>query len=52
MPETYVLLGQIRAQRGNFKGAEEMFTKAAEVESLASCPPIWRPATFTFSPRT
>jgi len=32
-PEPYVLMGQTRAQRGDRKGAEEMFMKASEVDA-------------------
>ena len=33
MPQPYILIGQILAQRGNLKGAEEKFAKAAEVDA-------------------
>ena len=32
MPEPYTLMGLVRAQQGNPRGAEELFTKAAEVD--------------------
>jgi len=37
MPAPYILMGQVRAQHGDRRGAEEMFTKAAEADpSLVS----------------
>ena len=33
MPEPYVLMGQIRAQRGDLKAAEKMFARASEVDA-------------------
>jgi tetratricopeptide (TPR) repeat protein len=33
LPHPYVLVGQILAQRGNLKGAQEQFKKAAEVDA-------------------
>ena len=33
MPEPYVLMGQVRAQRGDLKAAEKMFARASEVDA-------------------